>query len=129
MTKGGINMEDIRNSFELQKSFLEKNLSDINKIVSAYLGYRTNLRIVEVQAKNKYLELVDDNNINRLCGIMSNSFANVYLKSFFVNFSKKDINDIAFIELDFVYTQADGGYNMVKAMQIEIRNEFIKIIL
>lgn len=56
-----------------QKEFLEKYLNDINIIVSAKLGIRTNFKITERKTYNNalYYCLEDKRNFVTECGIMS----------------------------------------------------------
>lgn len=67
-----------------QKEYLENNLEQLNTVVSAILGYKTQLKIKEEKDyRNKtYFKVVDDRNLKEKCGVMEKAFREVTISNF-----------------------------------------------
>lgn len=116
---------DLKNNIEEQKAYLEKNLEQLNTVVSAILGYRTDLFIKEMKQGNKtYLELIDDRNLKDECGIMAKVFSKVTIESFNMWWSENGVC----IELVFVYELNKCGSNCVEFCTLNIVNNMVTIV-
>ena len=108
-----------------QKEYLERNLEQLNTVVSAILGYKTKLEIEEVTTKRgTYFKLVDRRNLKEKCGVMAKAFTNVYINSFNVNWNDKGV----YISFDFLYEHINGGSNGAEFCEINIVDNLVYIV-
>ena len=116
----------LKNSVDEQREYLERNLEQLNTVVSAVLGIRTHLRIVEEIDcyKQTYFKVIDDRNIRNLCGVMAKAFKEVTISSFGMGWSDEGVG----MSLHFNYDHIDGGSNGVDFCGINSVNDFVKII-
>lgn len=116
---------DLKNNIEEQKAYLEKNLGQLNTVVSAILGYKTELKIKEINQENKtYFRVVDDRNIKEQCGIMAKAYKKVIIENFGMWWN----NNGVIMDLQFSYEHIDGGTNGAKFCRISIIDDLVTII-
>lgn len=115
----------LTDNIEEQREYLETNLEQLNTVVSAILGYKLRLEIVEKHnGKKTYFKIVDDRNIKDMCGVMEKAFDEVTISSFSVWWKEDGVG----IEFDFNYKHIGCGSNGAKFCTIDITNGFVKII-
>lgn len=108
-----------------QREYLEKNLEQLNTVVSAILGYKTKLEIEEVTTKRgTYFKLVDRRNLKEKCGVMAKAFTNVYISSFNVHWNDKGV----YISFDFLYEHINGDGNGAEFCEINIVDNLVSIV-
>ena len=116
---------DLRNNIEEQKAYLEKNLEQLNTVISAILGYKTELKII--QDKNYrgevYYKIIDDRNVKEQCGAMAKAFKKVTISNFGMWWQDNGV----VMDLQFNYELNDGGTNGVKFCTIIIEGGLVKI--
>ena len=109
-----------------QREYLEKNLEQLNTVVSAILGYKTELKII--QDKNYrgevYYKIIDDRNIKEKCGAMAKAFKKVIIENFGMWWQENGV----IMDLQFSYEHNDGGTNGAKFCTIYIEDGLVKII-
>ena len=116
---------DLKNNIEEQKAYLVKNLKQLNTVVSAILGYKTELKIKEINQENKtYFRVVDDRNIKEQCGIMAKAYKKVVIENFGMWWQENGV----IMDLQFSYELNEGGTNGVKFCRIGIVDDLVKII-
>ena len=117
---------DLKNDISEQKEYLEKNLEQLNTVVSAILGYKTELKII--QDKNYrgevYYKIIDDRNIKEKCGAMAKAFKKVTISNFGMWWQDNGV----VMDLQFNYELNDGGTNGVKFCTIGIVDSLVKIM-
>ena len=117
---------DLKNNIEEQKAYLERNLEQLNTVVSAILGYKTELKII--QDKNYrgevYYKIIDDRNIKEKCGAMAKAFKKVTIENFGMWWKENGV----IMDLQFSYEHNDGGTNGAKFCTIYIDDNLIKIM-
>lgn len=114
----------LKNNIDEQRNYLERNLEQLNTVVSAILGYRTHLEIVEkTNNRGTYFKVIDNRNIRDKCGVMAKAFTEVTIGSFSVGWGDEGV----YMSFDFNYEHIDGGTNGAKFCEIEIVNDFVKI--
>ncbi len=108
-----------------QREYLERNLEQLNTVVSAVLGIRTHLRIVEKTdfRKQTYFKVIDDRNIRDCCGVMAKAFQEVTISNFGIWWSDEGVC----MDLHFNYVHNSGGSNGAEFCRIDIVNDFVKI--
>lgn len=108
-----------------QREYLEKNLEQLNTVVSAILGYKTKLEIEEVTTKRgTYFKLVDRRNLKEKCGVMAKAFTNIYISSFNVHWNDKGV----YISFDFLYEHINGDGNGAEFCEINIVDNLVSIV-
>ena len=116
---------DLKNNIEEQKAYLVKNLKQLNTVVSAILGYKTELKIKEINQENKtYFRVVDDRNIKEQCGIMAKAYKKVVIENFGMWWQENGV----IMDWQFSYEHNDGGTNGAKFCTIYIEDGLVKII-
>ena len=117
---------DLKNNIEEQKAYLEKNLEQLNTVVSAILGYKTDLFITDIKSGNTilYYKIIDDRNIKEKCGAMAKAFKKVTVENFGMWWQKNGV----VMDLQFSYEHNDGGTNGAKFCTIGIEDGLVKII-
>ena len=109
-----------------QREYLEKNLEQLNTVVSAILGYKTELKII--QDKNYrgevYYKIIDDRNIKEKCGAMAKAFKKVIIENFGMWWQENGV----VMDLQFNYEHIDGGTNGAKFCTIGIEDNLVKIM-
>ena len=116
---------DLKNDIAEQKEYLEKNLEQLNTVVSAILGYKTNLFITDIKSGNTiYYRIIDDRNIKEKCGAMAKAFKKVTISNFGMWWQDNGV----VMDLQFNYELNDGGTNGVKFCTIYIEDGLVKII-
>ena len=117
---------DLRNNIEEQKAYLEKNLEQLNTVVSAILGYKTELKII--QDKNYrgevYYKIIDNRNIREQCGAMAKAFKKVIIENFGMWWQDNGV----VMDLQFSYEHNDGGTTGAKFCTIYIEDYLVKIM-
>ena len=108
-----------------QKEYLERNLEQINAVVSEIIGIKTNLRVEKHMnyLMQDYFKFVDDTNIRNHCGIMKSAFKEVTIESFDMQWQENGV----IIRFDFIYERIYGRYDRMQFCEIEIINDVIKI--
>lgn len=115
----------LKDNIEEQKAYLEKNLEQLNTVVSAILGYRTDLFIKEIKQGDKtYFKIIDDRNIRNKCGAMTKAFNKIIIE----NFGMWWTEDGVCMDLQFSYENIDGGSNGIRFCTLNIVNDLITII-
>lgn len=117
---------DLRNNIDDQREYLQRNLDNINTVVSALLGIKTYLTVEEKvdRYKTVYFNLIDDRNIRECCGVMAKAFKEVNIHTFGVWWKEDGVT----MELDFFYEHIDGGSNSAKFCYLEVKDDFVKIV-
>ena len=117
---------NLKNDISEQKEYLEKNLEQLNTVVSAILGYKTELKII--QDKNYrgevYYKIIDDRNIKEKCGAMAKAFKKVTVENFGMWWQENGV----VMDLQFSYEHNDGGTNGAKFCTIYIEDGLVKIM-
>ena len=108
-----------------QKEYLEKKLEQLNTVVSAILGYKTDLFITDIKSGNTiYYKIIDDRNIKEKCGAMAKAFKKVTIENFGMWWKENGV----IMDLQFSYEHNDGGTNGSKFCTIYIEDGLVKII-
>ena len=108
-----------------QREYLEKNLEQLNTVVSAILGYKTDLFIKDIKSGNTiYYKIIDDRNIKEKCGAMAKAFKKVTISNFGMWWQDNGV----VMDLQFNYELNDGGTNGVKFCTIGIKDGLVKIM-
>ena len=108
-----------------QREYLEKNLGQINTVISAILGYKTKLEIKETtNCRGTYFKLSDHRNIREKCGVMAKAFEEVCIGSFTMGWSEEGV----YISFVFRYQHIDGGTNASDFCAVNIINDLVTII-
>jgi hypothetical protein len=96
------------NDVDKQREYLEKNLEQLNTVVNAILGYRTELKITEHMDYKKRicLKIEDDRNIQEQCGVMARAFKEVTISSR-LYWQENGV----FMDFCFCYRHITGGSN------------------
>ena len=117
---------NLKDDIAEQREYLEKNLEQLNTVVSAILGYKTDLKII--QDKNYrgevYYKIIDDRNIKEKCGAMAKAFKKVTIENFGMWWQENGV----VMDLQFSYEHIDGGTNGAKFCTIYIEDGLVKII-
>ena len=96
----------------------------MNTVVSAILGYKTDLFITDIKSGNTiYYKIIDDRNIKEKCGAMAKAFKKVTISNFGMWWQDNRV----VMDLQFNYELNDGGTNGVKFCTINIEDDLIKI--
>ena len=109
-----------------QREYLEKNLEQLNTVVSAILGYKTKLDIIkdENYRGEVYYKICDNRDIKEKCGAMAKAFKKVTIENFGMWWKENGV----IMDLQFSYEHNDGGTNGVKFCTINIEDDLIKIM-
>ena len=116
----------LKDDISEQKEYLEKNLEQLNTVVSAILGYKTELKIIQ-DANYRgevYFRIVDDRNVKEQCGAMAKAFKKVTISNFGMWWQDNRV----VMDLQFNYELNDGGTNGVKFCTISIEDDLVTII-
>ena len=117
---------NLKDDIAEQREYLENNLEQLNIVVSAILGYKTELKII--QDKNYrgevYYKIIDDRNIKEKCGAMAKAFKKVTIENFGMWWKENGV----IMDLQFSYEHNDGGTNGAKFCTIYIEDGLVKII-
>lgn len=115
----------LKNNIDEQRVYLERNLGQLNTVVSAVLGIKTDLKIEEKTdwRKATYFKIIDDGNIRDCCGVMAKAFKEVTIGTFGVWWSDEGVC----MDLHFNYVHNSGGSNGAEFCSIDIVNDFVKI--
>lgn len=112
------------NTIEEKKEFLARNLDKINTVVTALIGVRTHLQIVEkVTMRDTYLKLEDNNNFARYCGVMRHAWAEVNIDTFNIWWDEEGCELI----MHFRYQHINGGSNGAEFARIRVEDDFVTI--
>lgn len=116
----------LKNNIDEQREYLQRNLEQLNGVVSAVLGIKTHLRIEEKTnyRKETYFEIIDDRNIRDCCGIMTKAFREVTIGNFGMWWSDEGVC----MDLRFNYQHINSGSNGAEFCRISIIDDFVKII-
>ena len=107
-----------------QREFLKKHLNTINTVVTAYVGARVNLNIVEKTHYGKtYFILEDNHNFAQCCGIMSRAWKEVHIDTFNVFWTE----DGCQLVMHFSYEHICGGHNGAEFCRINVEDDFVTI--
>ena len=101
-----------------QKKYLEENLEQLNIVVSAILGYKTKLDIIQ-DANYRgevYFKISDNRNIREQCGAMAKAFKKVIIENFGMWWQENGV----VMDLQFSYELNGGGTNGVRFCTINI---------
>lgn len=115
----------LKDNITEQKEYLENNLEQLNTVVSAILGYKTQLKIKEEKDyRNKtYFKVVDDRNLKEKCGVMEKAFSKITVE----NFGMWWMDNGVCMDLQFSYEHIGGGSNGAKFCTINIINGLVTI--
>ena len=108
-----------------QRDYLDENLEQLNTVVSAILGYKTKLDIIQdVNYRGEvYYKISDNRDIKEQCGVMAKAFKKVIIENFGMWWQKNGV----VMDLQFSYELNDGGTNGAKFCTINIEDDLIKI--
>ena len=109
-----------------QKKYLEENLEQLNTVISAILGYKTELKIIQDSnyRGEVYYKISDNRNVKEQCGAMAKAFKKVTISNFGIWWQDNGV----VMDLQFNYELNDGGTNGVKFCTIAIVDDLVKII-
>lgn len=111
-------------TIEEKKEFLRRNLDKINTVVTAYIGARVNLKIVEKKTvRETYLKLEDNHNFAQCCGIMSRAWKEVRIDTFGIWW----VPDGCELDMHFSYEHIKGGHNGAEFCVIRVEDDFVTI--
>ena len=111
-------------TIEQQKEFLRRNLDKINTVVTAYIGARVDLKIVEnTNIRETYLKLEDNNNFAQCCGIMSRTWKEVVIDTFGIWWNEEG----CVMDMHFSYEHIDGGHNGARFCVLNVEDDFVTI--
>lgn len=114
----------LKDNIAEQKKYLEINLEQLNTVVSAILGYRTKLEIIEKTSGNRtYFKVADNRNIREKCGAMAKAFREVTISNFGMWWSE----DGVCMDLHFNYEHLNGGTNGAEFCSINIIDGLVTI--
>ena len=114
---------DLKNIDE-QRKFLKRNLDTINKVVTAYIGARVNLKITEkTHYRTVYFDLVDNNNFADYCGIMRRAWKEVHINTFHLWWNEDGCD----LVMHFRYEHINGGHNGAEFCRICVMDDFVTI--
>ena len=115
----------LKDDIEEQKAYLERNLEQLNTVVSAILGYKTDIFITDIKSGNTiYYKIIDDRNIKEKCGAMAKAFKKVTIENFGMWWKENGV----IMDLQFSYEHNDGGTNGAKFCTIYIEDNLVKIM-
>lgn len=116
---------DLKNNIDEQREYLQRNLAQLNTVVSAVLGVKTNLKVYEKKRYQgqTYFDIIDDKNIRDLCGVMAKAFTEVTISNFGIGWRDNGVS----IDLHFNYVHINGGSNAAHFCTIDIIDDFVKI--
>lgn len=115
----------LKDNIEEQKAYLERNLEQLNTVVSAILGYKTELKIIEEkQGNNTYFKVIDERDIKEQCGVMAKAFNEVIIENFGMWWSENGVC----MDLQFAYKHIGGGSNGAKFCTLNIINDMVTIV-
>lgn len=117
---------NLKDDIAEQKEYLVKNLEQLNTVVSAILGYKTELKIIQDKNYRReiYYKIIDARNIKEKCGVMAKAFKKVTIKSFAMWWQKNGV----VMDLQFSYEHNDCGTNGAKFCTIGIVDGLVKIM-
>ena len=109
-----------------QREYLEKNLEQLNTVVSAILGYKTELDIIQDSNYRGEIcyKISDNRNIKEQCGVMQKAFKKVIVENFGMWWEENGV----VMDLQFSYELNGGGTNGVRFCTINIEDGLVKII-
>lgn len=111
-------------TLEQQKEFLGKNLDKINTVVSAYIGARVNLKVIEkTTIRETYLKLEDNHNFAKCCGIMSRAWKEVIIDTFGIWWTEYGCE----MSMHFSYEHINGGHNGAEFCVLIVEEDFVTI--
>jgi hypothetical protein len=114
----------LKNNIDEQRKYLERNLEQLNTVVSAVLGYRTHLEIIEkTNNRGTYFKVIDNRNIRDKCGVMAKAFTEVTISNFGIWWSDEGVC----FYLHFNYVHIGGGSTGAEFCRIDIVNDFVQI--
>lgn len=120
--KGEVFM-DLKN-IDDRREFLQRNLEAINIVVTAMIGVRTDLRIVEKTIRGEtYFDLEDNKNYARFCGVMSRAWKEVHINTFHIWWNE----DGCELVLHFSYEHMNGGHNGAEFGRLDVMDGFVTI--
>ena len=112
------------NKTDDRREFLKRNLEQINIVVTAMIGVRTDLKVAEKTIRGEtYFVLEDNKNYARFCGVMSRAWKEVNINTF--NIWWKD--DGCELVLHFSYEHTDGGHNGAEFGRLDVMDGFVTI--
>ena len=116
----------LKDDIQEQKKYLEENLKQLNTVVSAILGYKTELKIIQdVNYRGEvYFKISDNRNIREQCGAMAKAFKKVTIENFGMWWKENGV----IMDLQFSYEHIDGGTNGAKFCTISIIDDLVTII-
>ena len=115
----------LKDNIAEQREYLEKKLEQLNTVVSAILGYKTKLDIIQ-DANYRgevYYKISDNRDIKEQCGVMAKAFKKVTIENFGMWWQENGV----VMDLQFSYELNDGGTNGVKFCTINIEDGLVKI--
>ena len=114
---------DLKNIDE-QREFLKRNLDTINKVITAYIGARVDLKITEkTHYGTVYFDLVDNHNFANCCGIMSRAWKEVRVNTFHILWNEEGCE----LVMNFSYEHITGGHNGAEFCRLQVLDDFVTI--
>ena len=116
----------LKDDIQEQKKYLEENLEQLNIVVSAILGFESELKIIQNEnyRGEVYFKISDNRNIREQCGAMAKAFKKVIIENFGMWWQDNGV----VMDLQFNYEHNDGGTNGAKFCTIYIEDGLVKII-
>jgi hypothetical protein len=107
-----------------RREFLKRNLDTINTVVTAMIGVRTDLKVVEKTMRGEtYFKLEDNKNYARFCGVMRHAWREVNIETFNIWWNE----DGCELVLHFSYEHINGGHNGAEFGRIDVMEDFVTI--
>lgn len=114
----------LKDNITEQREYLERNLYQLNTVVSAIVGYQTKLEIKEEHNGNKtYFNVADNRNLRDKCGVMAKAFTEVKIGNFGMWWSENGVC----MDLVFRYQHIGGGMNSAEFCSINIIDNLVTI--
>ena len=111
-------------TIEGKREFLKRNLDKINIVVTAMIGARTHLKVVEKTVRNEtYFILEDNHNFAHLCGVMSRAWKEVHIDTFNIWWDEEGCE----LVMHFSYEHIYGGHNGAEFGRIIVMDDFVTI--
>lgn len=116
---------DLKNNVNEQREYLERNLEQLNTVVSAVLGVKAKLQVEEEKSYNDKIlfGVADRKNYRDYCGIMAKAFKKVIIENFGMWWRDNGVC----MDMTFRYEHIDGGSNGATFCTIDIIDDFVKI--
>ena len=115
-----------KNDVVAQKEFFNKNIKELNEMLSLKLGIKVHLQLEEKKdwRGSVYYILHDYTNLRDLCGVAKFAFEEITIGSWGIYWQE----DYVVINFHYYYTHPSGGSNGTELCIVSISDDKITII-